>query len=252
MSESTVSLFTCSAQHFPANLRKAFAGLALMAGLLSPLGAAAQTASDTTYVFTGTCTDCTGVGVGYLTLQNYTPGTALSYSNFVSFTYQSNLSSISIGSQGMQYAVPDSDGDGGTATFNSAAVAGSVLTVGLDGVLGTTSGPSDFDFEADSLNGITTNSVDLQSSESSGAWQLSTSLAVGVIEEQFPGGKSGQINDYGAAHTWALAAPTDALVIAAPEIDATSATAALTLLLGSLAVLRGRRSLRLTLHSAVG
>lgn len=46
---------------------------------------------DVTYQFTGTCGDCSGTGIGLLTLQNYNPGDGLSTSNFVSFTYTSNL-----------------------------------------------------------------------------------------------------------------------------------------------------------------
>ncbi len=43
------------------------------------------------FSFTGTCTDCTGQGIGTLTLQNYTPGTALTTANFVYWSYNSNL-----------------------------------------------------------------------------------------------------------------------------------------------------------------
>lgn len=48
-----------------------------------------------TYQFTGTCADCTGTGTGLLTLENYTPGTSMKMGNFVSFTYDSNLTSYS-------------------------------------------------------------------------------------------------------------------------------------------------------------
>jgi hypothetical protein len=41
--------------------------------------------------FEGACSDCTGVGFGVLTVQNYTEGSGFSNSNFVSFTYNSNL-----------------------------------------------------------------------------------------------------------------------------------------------------------------
>jgi hypothetical protein len=53
-----------------------------------------------TYQFVGQCTDCTGTGVGQLTVQNYTLGTALSSCNFVSFTYTSNLTSFTITAPG--------------------------------------------------------------------------------------------------------------------------------------------------------
>jgi hypothetical protein len=45
----------------------------------------------TTYTFVGDCTDCTGTGVGTLVLQDYTPGSGFTVSNFVEFTYTSNL-----------------------------------------------------------------------------------------------------------------------------------------------------------------
>ena len=54
--------------------------------------------ATTTYQFVGQCSDCTGTGTGLLVLQNYTRGTALTSSNFVSFTYSSNLTNFSISS----------------------------------------------------------------------------------------------------------------------------------------------------------
>jgi len=44
-----------------------------------------------TYQFIGNCEDCTGTGVGTLVLSNYTQGDNLNNSNFVSFSYTSNL-----------------------------------------------------------------------------------------------------------------------------------------------------------------
>ena len=49
-----------------------------------------------TYRFVGQCSDCTGTGVGMLTVQNYTLGTELTSCNFVSFTYTSNLTSVTM------------------------------------------------------------------------------------------------------------------------------------------------------------
>lgn len=51
-----------------------------------------------TYQFTGPCSDCTGDGIGLLTLVNYTPGTALNIANFVGFSYSSNQLSLNVGS----------------------------------------------------------------------------------------------------------------------------------------------------------
>jgi hypothetical protein len=59
-------------------------------------GSCIQGGPQATYQFVGQCTDCSGTGVGLLTVQNYTLGTALSSCNFVSFTYASNLTSFTI------------------------------------------------------------------------------------------------------------------------------------------------------------
>jgi hypothetical protein len=59
-----------------------------------PLAGWCQAGPITTFTFTGTCFDCTGQGTGTLVLQNYTPGTALQTSNFVSFFYTSNLITV--------------------------------------------------------------------------------------------------------------------------------------------------------------
>jgi hypothetical protein len=49
-----------------------------------------------TYQFVGQCTDCSGTGVGVLTVRNYTLGDTLTSCNLVSFTYTSNLTSFTI------------------------------------------------------------------------------------------------------------------------------------------------------------
>lgn len=54
----------------------------------------AGTVGNTTFTFTGSCTDCTPSGVqtvGILVLANYVEGNALTPSNFVTFDYSSNL-----------------------------------------------------------------------------------------------------------------------------------------------------------------
>jgi len=70
----------------------AFIVAAAVLVLSAPIAARASTV---TYEFIGQCYDCTGTGIGYLTLSDYTLGTNLSNSNFVSFTYQSNLINLS-------------------------------------------------------------------------------------------------------------------------------------------------------------
>lgn len=63
--------------------------------MLAPLAMQADPI-DVTYQFAGVCSDCIGTGIGSLTLVNYTPGTSLSSTNFVSFTYSSSVLSFSI------------------------------------------------------------------------------------------------------------------------------------------------------------
>ena len=68
----------------------AAAALAVIAGAAGP---ACASVADTTTVFEfeGQCGDCSGTGIGYLTVQDYTLGTAFKKSEFVSFVYTSNL-----------------------------------------------------------------------------------------------------------------------------------------------------------------
>lgn len=58
-----------------------------------------------TYQFTGDCAvgDCSGTGTGMLTLTNYSVGSEIMASNFVGFTYHSNLIDINITPATLQY-----------------------------------------------------------------------------------------------------------------------------------------------------
>jgi hypothetical protein len=67
-----------------------FAG-AIVAVVAAPTLVHATTVAVQSYLFTGQCTDCTGTGIGTLNLTGYTEGTSFLRSNFVSFTYSSNL-----------------------------------------------------------------------------------------------------------------------------------------------------------------
>lgn len=51
----------------------------------------AQASGLTTFLFAGNCTDCQGVGLGTLVLQNWTPGHAATVDNFYSWSYASSL-----------------------------------------------------------------------------------------------------------------------------------------------------------------
>jgi hypothetical protein len=73
-----------------------------------------------------------------------------------------------------------------------------------------------------------------------GDWQIGEGVFSG--SSSLPGGVGNKVQDYGTNGIWSLTAPS---VTAAPEIDASSAVGALMLLLGSLAVLRGRRAVSL-------
>ena len=56
--------------------------------LIASVGPAyAIPAPDTTYYFSGQCSDCAGTAQAELVLQGYTFGSSISQSNFVSFTY---------------------------------------------------------------------------------------------------------------------------------------------------------------------
>jgi hypothetical protein len=71
--------------------------------------ARAITAVDSTFTFTGTCSDCgtddgAGTATGTLVLQDYTLGNILQSSNFVSFTYTSIfLGTLSVDSTEFQH-----------------------------------------------------------------------------------------------------------------------------------------------------
>jgi hypothetical protein len=75
-----------------------YRSLLLTSAFTLALGSMPACASLITYEFDGVCSDCAGTGVGLLTLQDYSLGTPLSAANFYSFTYTSNLFSMSIAS----------------------------------------------------------------------------------------------------------------------------------------------------------
>jgi PEP-CTERM motif len=81
-------------------LKLSFVPVALCAVILLALPKAAR-ADTEVFTFSGACQDCAGTGNGTLTLTGYTPGTALSSSNFVSFDYSSNLTSFDVTSSNL-------------------------------------------------------------------------------------------------------------------------------------------------------
>jgi hypothetical protein len=71
--------------------------LTALAALIG-LATMAAPAAATTFEFSGACIDCSGTGTGTLVLKDYTLGDTLTTSNFVSFTYSSNLLSYALSS----------------------------------------------------------------------------------------------------------------------------------------------------------
>ena len=71
------------------------AAIALVGVLAAVQTCSAIPSTSVAYSFTGTCSDCTNE-TATLTLQNYTLGQPIYASNFVSFVYNSNLTSITI------------------------------------------------------------------------------------------------------------------------------------------------------------
>lgn len=69
----------------------AFGQLPLQATIVNPFS---------TFTFTGDCLDCFPQGHGTLILQNYTLGNAVDITNFVSFSYSSNLTSFILSGTG--------------------------------------------------------------------------------------------------------------------------------------------------------
>jgi len=71
------------------------AAIALVGVLAAAETGSAAVSTSVTYSFTGTCSDCSGETAS-LTLQNYTLGQPITSANFVSFTYSSSVTSLTI------------------------------------------------------------------------------------------------------------------------------------------------------------
>jgi hypothetical protein len=152
--------------------------------------------------------NCTGTGIGYLTVQNYVPGQPLSYANFVSFTYTSNINPIPSG------ITPS------TPNFSSSSILTGTMPVSLT----TAAAPV-----AVTLGWDSSDYVLVTSSAPNGIWCVSGSGGCSVI----PG-------DFGFGSTWVVNNPT------VPALS-TAALCALGLLLagtGALLVRRARRTAR--------
>jgi hypothetical protein len=83
------------------NLLLATAIVTFVGATTTPVSASAIVAANEIFNFVGPCTDCTGSATGTLTLAgNYTLGTAITTSNFISFAYSGTnlLSAFTISS----------------------------------------------------------------------------------------------------------------------------------------------------------
>jgi hypothetical protein len=213
---------------------------AVMLGSVSS-SAVADTTSLNSLYFSGTCTDCTGTGNLALTDPNLTDGVQLS--SVASVAYSSNLlgnlagvpnnglvvdgildTTAMPGAQFMEVQFDAVDASGQEQIFAFVSCGNSPLA-GTSGTL---------------LCGTSAQVAGGQAFLAYGNWQIGEGVFSG--SSSLPGGVGNKVQDYGTSGVWSLTAPS---VTAAPEIDASSTVGALLLLLGSIAVLRGRRALSL-------
>lgn len=166
------------------NLTMALAATAAAAVGMSATPAAATgvgvgAGGDTlTYIdFAGKCDDCSGYGLGVLTLTNYTLGTALTATNFVDFTYNSNL-------------VPNLD----LLAFNLQSITGAL---------------SDLPGTADvsiSVGQAGTSDIWTLATEADGVWDLEITSFLQGDGSEFPAGDQGTANlDHGVSYTYSVA-----------------------------------------------
>jgi hypothetical protein len=196
-------------------------------------------ADTTTLNFSGTCTDCTGTGNLALTVPDLVEG--VQANTPASIVYSSNLLGNLIGDP--------NDGQIFSGIVDTTVLPGAqfmeiqfsaVNASGQDELYAFTScGNTSIQGQSGGvLCGTAAQVAAGQAFLSYGNWEI----AEGIFSpsSQLPGGVGSKVQDYGTNGVWSLTAPP---VVSAPEIDATSTVGALMMLLGSLAVMRGRRSL---------
>jgi hypothetical protein len=196
-------------------------------------------ADTTSLYFSGTCTDCTGTGNLALTVPDLVEG--VQTNTPASIAYSSNLlgNLVSDPDTGQIFSgIVDTTVMPGAQfmeiSFNA------VNALGQDeGYVFTSCGNTNITAQSgETLCGTAAQVASNQAYLTYGSWAISEGIFSAT--SGLPGGVGSKVQDYGTDGVWSLTAPT---VIAAPEIDATSAVGALLLLLGSLAVMRGRRTL---------
>ena len=196
--------------------------------------------------FTGACTDCIGNGNLALTIPSFVSGDQTTYSGTaVSVTYSSSILGNLTSAPGdaevfagtinteptsptpefmeIQFGTLSASGAYTPYTFTSCGTS----TVYLAGAANQTHDEI-CGSAADVSNGIATLAY--------GSWEVDTGVFQVSGSEPAGGGHTVQ-NDIGTNGLWSIAPA----VVAAPEIDPASAMGAVVLLLGSLAVMGGRR-----------
>jgi hypothetical protein len=197
-------------------------------------------ADATNLYFSGTCTDCTGTGNLALTDPDLTDGVQLG--STASVAYSSNLLGNLVGAPNTGQIV---DGIVDTTALPGAQFMeiqfDAVGASGQDQIFAFVScGNSPLAGQSGTLVcGTAAQVASGQAFLAYGDWQIGEGVFSG--SSSLPGGVGNKVQDYGTNGVWSLTAPPT--VITAPEIDAASAVGALILLLGSLAVMRGRRTL---------
>lgn len=195
-------------------------------------------AQTTNLYFSGTCTDCTGTGNLALTVSGLAEGNQANTP--ASVTYSSNLlgNLVSDPSSGQIFA----------GIVDTTVLPGALFMEVEFSALNASGQDQFYAFTSCGSSPVTGASGNLLCGPTTqaatgtlgfGDWQIQSG-AIFSVSSSLPGGVGNKVQDFGTNGVWSLTAPS---VTAAPEIDATSAVGALTLLLGSLAVMRARRTL---------
>jgi hypothetical protein len=162
-------------------LRKAAGGaLAIVAGTLFSAGPAAASGPLTVIDFVGTCGDCSGTGRGVLTVQNFGTG-ILNESNFVDFTYSSNLVTFEIAR---------------SALFQFSADFSTLPGLAAVSIQEASSGPEGSDHQLhDFASMLTPDTFGVD-------WSISGFIVAPGVNLPVAGG--GVINDFGSSYTWSV------------------------------------------------
>jgi len=209
-------------------------------------GSSSAIADPTTLYFSGTCTDCTGTGNLTLSVPDLVAGNQVGTP--ASVAYSSNL-------LGNLVSDPTS-GQIFDGIFDSTALPGpAFMQIQFSAI--NSSGQDELYAFTSCGNTPITNIAGFPvcgtaaqfAAGDAGLAYGNWAISLGFFEttSNLPGGVGNKIQDYGTNGVWSLTAPTvwslaAPTVAVTPEIDPSSALGALMLLLGSLAVMWGRRA----------